>query len=220
MQIVLYKNDIDTIRPYIDYNTHNTSFVRMAVLLRRMGLLNHYFFLSLYDKSLIGVDPHSPDLTTDQKLRIMYESKRNFWYWLREVVRIPVVGQEKGIPFILNRGNLAFYWSLFNDVDIAYIQPRQTGKTIGVQVVVAYFMYIWGNNLDVGMFTKDTTLVQDNVTRLKGIRDCLPAWMLTKSSGDGERKEGLYYAALRNSYKTFTSANDEKGAYRLGRKLI
>lgn len=217
MQIVLYKNDIDTIRPYIDFKTTNTSFVRMAALLQKMGITNNYFFLSLYDTSLLGVNPHSDNLTTDQKLHIMYESKRNFWYWLREVVRIPVVGQENGIPFILNRGNLAFYWSLFNDIDIAYIQPRQTGKTIGVQVGVGYFMYVWGNNLDVGMFTKDTTLVQDNVSRLKGIRDCLPKWMITKSTNDGERKEGLYYAALRNSYKTFTSANDEKGAYRLGR---
>ena len=44
--------------------------------------------------------------------------------------------------------------------------------------------------------------------------------MVTKSTADGERKEGLYYAALKNSYKTFTSANDENGAYKLGRKLI
>ena len=69
------------------------------------------------------------------------------------------------------------------------------------------------------MFTKDTTLVQDNVSRLKGIRDGLPKWMVSKSTEDSERKEGLYYAALKNAYKTFTSANDEISAYKLGRKL-
>lgn len=182
-----------------------------------MGVKNHYFFLALYDKSLLNVDPHSKDLTTEQRLRIAYECKINFWYFIREVVRVPVVGQESGTRFILNRGNLALYWSIMNDVDIGYIQPRQTGKTIGTQILVCYVEYIWGSSLDVGMFTKDSTLVQDNVARLKGIRDCLPKWMVTKSTADGERKEGLYYAALKNSYKTFTSANDENGAYRLGR---
>ena len=169
----------------------------MSILLKRMGVKNHYFFLALYDKSLLNVDPHSKDLTTEQRLRIAYECKINFWYFIREVVRVPVVGQESGTRFILNRGNLALYWSIMNDVDIGYI---------------------WGSSLDVGMFTKDSTLVQDNVARLKGIRDCLPKWMVTKSTADGERKEGLYYAALKNSYKTFTSANDENGAYKLGRK--
>ena len=210
-------SEIDKYHAYIDYSTKNDSFIRMSILLRHMGIKNYYFFLTLYDKSLLGVDPHSPNLTTEQKLRILYECKVNFWYFIREVARVPVVGQEGGTKFILNRGNLALYWSVMNDVDIGYIQPRQTGKTIGTQVLVAYVEYIWGNSLDIGMFTKDNTLVQDNVARLKGIRDCLPKWMVTKSPADGERKEGLYYAALKNSYKTFTSANDENGAYRLGR---
>ena len=43
--------------------------------------------------------------------------------------------------------------------------------------------------------------------------------MVSKSTEDSERKEGLYYAALKNAYKTFTSANDEISAYKLGRKL-
>ena len=216
---IRYMSEIEKYRPYIDYNTKNDSFVRMSILLKRMGVKNHYFFLVLYDKTLLGVDPHSKDLTTEQKLRIMYECKINFWYWLREVVRIPVVGQENGIRFTLHRGNLALYWSIMNDVDAGLIQPRQTGKTMGIQTIVDYFYNIWATALDIGMFTKDSTLVQDNVARLKGIRDGLPKWMVTKSTADGERKEGLYYAALKNSYKTFTSANDENGAYKLGRKL-
>ena len=217
---IRYLSEIEKYHPYIDYNTKNDSFIRMSILLKRMGIKNHYFFLVLYDRTILNVDPHSPNLTTEQKLRIMYECKVNFWYWLREVVRIPVVGQEHGIRFALHRGNLALYWSIMNDVDVGLIQPRQTGKTMGTQALVDYFYNIWATALDIGMFTKDSTLVQDNVARLKGIRDGLPKWMVTKSTADGERKEGLYYAALKNSYKTFTSANDENGAYKLGRKLV
>jgi len=184
-----------------------------------MGIHNYYFFLSLYDRSLLGVDPRSKDLTTEQMLRISQECKINIWYFLREVVRVPVIGQENGTPFELNRGNLALTWSFMNDVDIGLVQPRQTGKTIGMQCIIDHAMYVAFSYLDIGMFTKDSALVQDNVARLKALRDGLPKWMVSKSTADGERKEGLFYAALHNSYKTFTSANDEVGAYKLGRKL-
>lgn len=217
MRTILYEKDIIEYHPYIDFDTPNKSFLRLAMVLKRMGIKNNYFFLSLFDKSLLGVDPHDPNLTTEQQLRISYESKINIWYWIREVVKIPVVGQEHGIPFQLNRGNLAAVWSFMNDVDTGLIMPRQTGKTYCTQVIVDYMMYVRATNLDIGMFTKDSALVQDNVARLKGLRDGLPKWMVTKSTLDGERKEGLFYAALHNAYKTFTSANDENGAYKLGR---
>ena len=217
MSTILYMKDIEEKHPYIDYNTKNQSFLRIALVLKRMGIHNYYFFLSLYDRSLLGVDPRSKDLTTEQMLRISQECKINIWYFLREVVRVPVIGQENGTPFELNRGNLALTWSFMNDVDIGLVQPRQTGKTIGMQCIIDHAMYVAFSYLDIGMFTKDSALVQDNVARLKALRDGLPKWMVSKSTADGERKEGLFYAALHNSYKTFTSANDEVGAYKLGR---
>ena len=209
--------DIAEKHPYIDYNTKNQSFLRIALVLKRMGIHNYYFFLSLYDRTLLGVDPRSPNLTTEQMLRISQECKINIWYFLREVVRVPVIGQEDGTPFELNRGNLALTWAFMNDVDIGLVQPRQTGKTIGMQCIIDHAMYVAFSYLDIGMFTKDSALVQDNVARLKALRDGLPKWMIARSTSDGERKEGLFYAALHNSYKTFTSANDEVGAYKLGR---
>ena len=217
MSAILFLSDIEKHNPYIDFNTSNTSFIRLSMVLKRMGIKNHYFFLSLLDRSLLGVNPHSPDLTIEQKAKIVRECKLNIWYYIREVVKIPVTGEDVGIPFQLHRGNLAFCWSLMNDVDTGLIMPRQTGKTYCTQVFVSYMMYILANNLDIGMYTKDATLVQDNVARLKALRDGLPKWLVNKTGLDTERKEGLSYAALNNSYKTFTSANDENGAYKLGR---
>lgn len=214
---ILYYEDIAKYGAIIDYNTSNQSFLRMSMVLKKMGIKNYYFFLVLLDPSLQGVDPHSNDLTIVQKAKIMRECKLNVWYFIREVVRIPVVGSEFGIPYMLNRGNLAFIWSFMNDVDVGWIMPRQTGKTYGTQVIVCYMMYVLANNLDIGMFTKDATLVQDNVARLKELRDGLPKWLITKSPNDSDRKEGLFYSGLNNEYKTFTSANDENSAYKLGR---
>ena len=215
---ILYKEDFVKTGAIVDYTTKNDSFIRMSMVLKKMGIRNHNFCLALHDATLQGVDPHSNDLTIVQKAKIIKECKINVWYFIREVVRIPVVGSEKGIRFVLNRGNLAFTWTFTNDIDIGWIQPRQTGKTYGVEVITAWMMFVVGFNLDIGMFTKDATLVQDNVARLKEIRDGLPKWMITKTPTDSDRKEGLYYAGLNNEYKTFTSANDENGAYKLGRK--
>ena len=138
---ILYKSDLDREHAYIDYETKNKSFTRLSLVLKKMGIKNNYFFLSLLDRDLIGVDPRSPDLTVVQKAKILRECKRNVWYFIREVVRIPVVGDEDGIPYQLNRGNLAFVWSFMNDIDTGLVMPRQTGKTYGTQVVVCYVMY-------------------------------------------------------------------------------
>ena len=44
----------------------------------------------LYDEDLKGVDPHDPNLTKEYKLKIIIESQKNPWYFIREVMRIPV----------------------------------------------------------------------------------------------------------------------------------
>ena len=83
---ILYKSDLDREHAYIDYETKNKSFTRLSLVLKKMGIKNNYFFLSLLDRDLIGVDPRSPDLTVVQKAKILRECKRNVWYFIREVV--------------------------------------------------------------------------------------------------------------------------------------
>lgn len=43
--------------------------------------------LTITQSELIGVDPYSPDLTDDQKIRIIHECKINPWYFLRVFIR-------------------------------------------------------------------------------------------------------------------------------------
>lgn len=112
-------------------NTKNASFLRMAVLLSRMNIKNNLFHLCLYDPALLDVDPHELNATNDPtgelRMRVAVESKRNVWYYLREVIRIPVSGSDP-IKFNLNRGNLAMTWCFVNFIDFNGTQPRQTGK--------------------------------------------------------------------------------------------
>ena len=202
---------------HVHDNTKNTSFIDMAVVLRRMGIKNHMFHLALYDDTLRYVDPHDvSNLTAVQMEKIATECKRNPWYALRECVRIPVPGGAP-IPFRLSRANLALTWLVFQSVNTYLTMSRQTGKTIGTQAIVAIVKYIIAYNYAITLITKDATLVQDNVVRLKEIRDSLPPYMVYKQSGDTENKEGLAYTMLKNRYITKIGLSDKVGANKVGR---
>ena len=213
---ILYLEDIGRYRPYIHLETRNTSFIRMSKVLEKMGIRNHYFFLSLFQPELRHVDPHDPNLSPELQAKILYESKINIWYYIREVVRIPASGGEN-IFFELNRGNLACIWSYFNDIDTGLVSIRQVGKTTVTQSIMSWVMYVAADNVRIGFFSKDSTATQDAVRRLKELRDCLPPYFWIKSPKDVDRKESLSYSMKNNFYITFTASNDEQGAYKLGR---
>lgn len=106
-----------------DYNTSNSSFVSMASIMYRKGVENHSFFLKLYDEDLVGVDPYDKDLSWDMKVKIVMECRRNFWYFAREVMKIPAPGTA--LRFKLNRGNLAAAWCMMNGINSYLVMPRQ-----------------------------------------------------------------------------------------------
>lgn len=216
--MILYQSDILRENPHFHYNTKNTSFIRMSIVLKRMGVKNNKFFLALYQPELANIDPFDyKSLTPELISKILVECKLNPWYFFREVLRIPASGDE-AIPFELHRGNLAAIWTFLNDMDFGLIQPRQTGKTYVTQSIVCYYKYILADSVKIGMFTKDTSLLQDNVLRLKELRDGLPKYFVEKSPRDWDRKEGVSYDKKKNFYYTYTQPMDEKSAYKQGRK--
>ena len=89
-----------------DLETSNKSFLEVCNKLKSQGIKNNMFMLTIIDDDLIGVDPHKPDLSTEIKNKIIKECKNNIWYFLREVVRIPVQGGTS-IKFNLNLANCA-----------------------------------------------------------------------------------------------------------------
>lgn len=117
----------------IDWDTSNTSFLKMSALLYHAGIKNAYFFLCIYDDALSGVDPYSPNLSDEMKARIFKECSINRWYFYREVFRVLEPGASTevggGTEFKLNRGNLAYLWACSLNISCYLILPRQTGKT-------------------------------------------------------------------------------------------
>lgn len=214
----LFDSDRQSCGGVIDTTTKNTTFLRMAVMLQKMNIKNNKFFLWLSQPDLRTIDPHNlRDDSVELKQRIAYECKINPWYYFREVLRIESPGGDP-IRYILNRANLALMWCNYNEVDSFLTMPRQIGKTIATIGITSWLYGIGGRNCTIGLFAKDTSLVQDNVARLKAMIKSLPPYLVKlQPTKDTDNKEGLSYAALNNRYKTWSAAIDPISAQKQGR---
>lgn len=204
----------------IDLKTKNASFIRMASVLRSMGVKNHAFLLALHDKTLQGVDPFDyTKLTLEQQLRIALECKNNYWYFFREIVRVPAVGDDITTSFECNRGNIALIWLFFNHIMQILIQPRQTGKSFGTDCIMVLLLNIVCANTKINLLTKDDTLRRANIQRLKDISAELPIYLQQKGPTDLNNTEEITVNSLGNRYTTHVPQMSPKKAIGLGRGL-
>ncbi len=207
-------------RAVVHSTTKNKSFVRAVATLLKMGIKNNLFPLSLYDPMLIGVDPHSLNVVNDPdsqlRLRVAMECKKNAWYFLREVIRIPSAGGDP-ISFGLHRGNMAMAWCYCSHIDFNGTMPRQMGKTISAIALSCWVTYISGWKMNIGMLTHSDKLIQENVKRIKDMRDGLPSYLINRSGDDVDNKQGLDYKSLHNGYLTFVGREDKLAANRVAR---
>ena len=72
------------------------------------GIKNNKYMLTLLDKDLAYIDPHDPNLNTFMKSKVLRECKSNFWYFVREVVRIPDNSVNMAYLHILQSSNLSY----------------------------------------------------------------------------------------------------------------
>ena len=217
--MILFQKDFVEQGAIVDYNTTNTSFIKMAMLLKEMGIKNNKFMLALYNTRLQGVNPYDPNLSEEMKVMITCEIKLNPWYYIREVVRITSQGTEGGVPFCLDRANLSFFWLYMNSINIFETIPRQIGKSIAAITLTSWILYFAGINVTVGMFARGSSLQVENVKRLKDIRDSLPSYLIRKNKNgiDSDNKEGVTYTALNTRYKTYTAQSEIQSAIDQGR---
>lgn len=218
--MILFQNDWKRFpTAIVDYKTSNESFLRLVSLYKEMGVKNCLFPLALLQPELQGIDPFDESLTDEVKVKIGLECRYNMWYYLREVVRIPPTAGPVPIRYKANRGNISLTWLFMNHIDVALIQPRQTGKSVSTDTVMDWIIYIGATNTSVNMITKDHTLRTKNVDRLKKIRDLLPSYLVTITSKDSDNQTDLTCKTLANSYITGVGQTSESSANNLGRGL-
>jgi hypothetical protein len=203
----------------IDYETKNASWLRQAQVYHSMGIKNSAFLLALIQSELQGIDPHRTDLDLETKVKIGLECRFNPWYYFREVMRVPAQGGAHALQLKANRGNIAMYWTFFNNIDVGLIQPRQTGKSLSVDGLMVELTYVSAQNSRINMVTKDDTLRKENVDRLKNIRGLLPPYLVSLTKDDSDNMFELTCKMLGNKYVTGVAQNSESAANNLGRGL-
>lgn len=212
---------------FIHKDTTNQSFLDMHYYLKNKGIQNNDFFLALLDTDLRGVDPRDPNLTNYMKIKILQECRLNYWYFLREVVRIPDQGGDinSGARYKLHRGNLAMNFLFILNYNMFVEMPRQHGKTIG-----ALCRYLWVYNFGTSNSTimfihKDHPGSKGNLKSLKNIRDALPSYLQMSSAvgQDGKKLKvqntvvTIQHPFNKNQIVTFPSARTKEAANNLGR---
>ena len=122
---------------FYDFGTSNTSFLQVAKDLKTNNIKNYYFHLRLLDPSLVGINPHAPNLPPDLIRRVISECVANPWYFLREVSLIPDEGGPS-VRFRLNRAALATIWCFINGINCYLTIARQIGKTKSILAILLW----------------------------------------------------------------------------------
>lgn len=201
----------------IDYETKNESFLRVAEVYHRMGVENCAFHLTLLDPDLQGVDPFSENLTFLQKAKIARECKLNFWYYLREVERIPEPGSVVPVMFAANRMNIALYWLFFNHVMTLVVILRQSGKTTTLSSIVKYLLNFGSMNTFINLLTKNEGLKSETLTKVKTLFEELPDYINFSTKKDIFNTDEIYVKDLENKFKGNLSSSSPKQAEKVGR---
>ena len=214
---------------FYDMNTTNTSFLQTHSILKDLGIQNNSFFLILLDPDLRGVDPRDPRLNSLFKKKVLFETMRNYWYYLREVCVIPVQGgsANSGDRFQLHRANLAMNWCIMHNLNIFAEMPRQQGKTITIICRILYEFLFVSTNSEMIFINKKHEDSKLNLQRLKEIRSALPVYLqMIDQWGEGGKKikvknsvETLENPINNNKIKTLPAARNRVAANSLGRGM-
>jgi hypothetical protein len=206
-------------RIYAQKTTKNKSFLDMHHYLKSIGIKNNEFMLTLIDPDLDGIDPYDPNLNGYYKQKILMECIRNYWYFLREVVRLPSNG-AKPVRFKLSRGNLALAFCQCLNLNVFFEMPRQQGKTIA-GIIRFFYVYNFGTtNSKIAFLHKNMDGAKDNLQSLKDIRDLLPPYLIMKERvmPDGKVDRGknntneILNPHNNNNIKVFASATNKAKA--------
>lgn len=198
---------------YYDLSTSNYSFIKMAKILKDLKVKNNMFMLKLYDPRLVGVNPNDPNLSDREKVLVLEECRKNYWYFIREVITIPVSGGMRS--YSIHRGNLALSWALLNNINVFLVLPRQNFKTMSTCCFYLWIYLFATVNSEVSLLHKDFSGSKANLKRIKDLRDSLPEYLRINNKLDNNNVEYLFSGANKNRITAIGSAISISQADRL-----
>lgn len=216
--MILYEEDWAKIpNAFPNYETSNISYIRASALLRDMGIKNHKFMLALHNKALVGVDPHDPEISPAMMMAVVTESYENFWYFVREVVRVPGSSLESPLMYIANRANLCLHWLYMQHIFTILTQIRQTGKSFGVSIPHLWQMQLRTKKHKIIGLTKDMALRSSHLSLMKSLDEELPFYLRQRKESDAANTEVINISRFGNEMVMFVPAKSPKQADRVGR---
>lgn len=162
----------------------------MHYYLKEIGITHNKFMLVLLDPDLAGIDPFDPRLNDVYKAKILKECLHNYWYFLREVVRVPASGSKgRGARYELTRGNLALNYCMALNLNVFFELPRQQGKTVSALIRYLYLFNFGTTNSEIAFLNKKLDDSKLNLARMKELREALPSYlqMAEVIGSDGKR---------------------------------
>lgn len=213
---ILFYNDWQELGAFPDWNTTNRSAVRVATSLKRMGQQNHAFMLALYDRDLVGIDPFDPNLTIEMQAKITTEFSKNYWYAIRECIRIPPVAGIDAVQYKFHRANVALAWLYLARVFNLSVIARQRGKTMAVVALLTWLLNSRAN-MTISSITKDDELRASTVQTFRKVYEELPPYLQFRTSNDSRNTTNFTVNALSNIIRIVVSSLSPKRAYLAGR---
>lgn len=218
--MVQYGNSIPIVK-YYQKTTTNQSFLDMHYYLKEIGIENNKFMLVLLDPDLAGIDPFDPRLNDIYKAKILRECMHNYWYFIREVVRVPSSGGVgRGSRYQLHRGNLALNFCMAINLNVFFEIPRQQGKTVSALIRYLYLFNFGTTNSDIAFLNKKLEDSKLNLARMKEFRELLPTYLRMSEviGADGKRVKAtntvlaLKHPVNGNKITAFSSATSKVAA--------
>lgn len=171
---------------YYDYNTINKSFLSVHKLLKDLGVKNNNELLQIFNKQLIGVNPHDPNLPDNVRMMIDHECRCNLWYYLREVVKVPI--GDNMYPFDLNIGSFTITWMITRKQNFFYEISRQVGKTFLLTTILGWVLLFGGERYNMANIHHSKDPAITNLNAIKKSLDSIPAYLqYHKKEFDGEK---------------------------------
>lgn len=216
--MILFESDWDKYpNAVVHKSTKNQSFLKMAKLYKEMGVKNFRFPLQLHNRELMNVDPYNPNLSREEVAMITQECTENFYYFIREVARVPARSTTIPPPFVASRGNMALYWLFHNHIMQFLIMVRQTGKSVSTEVLHTWLSNLGCVGTEINIVTQNDSSRSKVMERLKEIESSLPPFLRMRKPSEPANSEIIQISEVNNSIKCHISSASEAIAYKVGR---
>lgn len=205
------------VKEYYDLSTSNKSFLETSEQIRKIGIRHNKFILKVKDINVIGLDPWSDNLTLQEKASILNECINNFWYFVREVVKVIVPGGK--IPYVIHRGNLAESFAMMKNINQILVLPRQHYKTQSAVVFYLWQILFKAKNYQYIFAHKSYEDASSNLKRLVDAMDGIPPFLLAgvDKGKDNFNKESMTIKSSNNHVRIMGASTSKDGADKQGR---